>query len=333
MDIDDIIEMFNNNDLDVEKYFNDYQTFFKILKKKGLLDQIDPKNAVGSQDWQNEWMLWLYGENKEQFYRWIKEFFNDVKFEDGQAILELDDRGELSRLFNDGGRNDLSRSTIESILSGESDDYYRYDNTTDDVYRDVIEELNDKNTQRLYEYIVSSLNGVEIEPTTDVLEVIAEEQGHPEYVDVNAQTVIKIVDDKETMDYLLKDELSELKGELYSIHSNAYNSAYENEIWNNIWSELSNYFIGDGKWISRPHNYKKDTTVQTFELPIAKFEENVIDYLDGNKGYGNTGTLEYIGSYLGMLEENGDLLRLRVPDYPDSRIVDKNINEYFSDYI
>ena len=31
--LDDIVEKFNNNDLDVQKYFNDYETFFNILKK------------------------------------------------------------------------------------------------------------------------------------------------------------------------------------------------------------------------------------------------------------------------------------------------------------
>ena len=33
MDINDLIERFNNGDLDVEGYFNDYETFFNILKK------------------------------------------------------------------------------------------------------------------------------------------------------------------------------------------------------------------------------------------------------------------------------------------------------------
>ena len=37
MDYNDLVEKFNNGDLDVEMYFNDYDTFFKILKKKGLM--------------------------------------------------------------------------------------------------------------------------------------------------------------------------------------------------------------------------------------------------------------------------------------------------------
>jgi hypothetical protein len=45
------------------------------------------------------------------------------------------------------------------------------------------------------------------------------------------------------------------------------------------------------------------------------------------------GTLEYWGSYLSMLKDSVSCLSFRVPDYPDSREVDKNINEYFGDYL
>lgn len=332
MDINDIIEMFNNNDLNVEKYFNDYRTFFKILNKRGLMDEIDPKNGVGSEHWQNEWMLWLYNDNRDKFNHWVKEFFNDIDFKDGQAILSLDDRGELSRVFYDSRRDGPSRKTIEEILSGDNS-YEPYWNTTDDVYRDVIEELTPENNKRLYEYIIDVLKGQQISPETDELELIAEEQGHPEYVEVTPENVKRIVDDKESMWQLLHDQLHDLKGELYSVHSSAYNHAYENDVWDEIWSSLQKYFIGDGKWSTRPHPFKKDTTIETFEIPIKDFEDNVLTYLRDNKDYGNSGTLEYIGSYLGMLEESGDLLNPRFPDYPDSRKVDKNINEYFRDYI
>jgi len=334
MDINDIIEMFNNNDLDVEKYFNDYQTFFNILKKRGLMGELDPKNGVGSEHWQNEYLLWLYENNRDKFNHYVSEFLGDVIFEDGKPILELDNRDELYRLFSDS-RSDLSVDTIGSILSddGNGDAFDRYWETTDDVYRDVIEELNDKNTQRLYEYIVSSLKGKKISPNTDVLEVIAEEQGHPEYVDVNAQTVIKIVDDEESMWQLLHDNLHDLQSELSNIHSNAYNSAYEEEVYEAIWDELSPYFEGHGNWVSRPHSYKKNTKVQVFRIPIRNFDENVVDYLSHNKGYGNSGTLEYIGSYIGMLEESINKLRVRIPDYPSSIKIDENINEFFRDYI
>lgn len=329
---DEIVEMFNNNDLDVPKYFNDYQTFFKVLKKRGLMGEIDPKNADGGEHWQNEYLLWLYENDRENYYKWIPSLLNDVIFENGKAYLEIHDRGDLAKLFCDGHRYDLSRDTIETIL-GDGDAYEPYWDTTQDVYRDVIEELTPENDKRLSEYIVKTLNGQQISADTDELQLIASEQGHPDYVEVNMENVKRIIDDEETMNELLGDQLSDLKSELYSIHSSAYNSAYEESVWAEIWSELGTYFEGDGEWISKPHPYKKNTEIQYFKIPIRNFESDVNDYLLNNKGYGNSGTLEYHGGFIEIMKEDRDCLSAQAPDYPDSRKVDKNINEYFKEYI
>ena len=333
MDINDIIEKFNNNDLDVEKYFNDHNTFFTILKKRGLMGEIDPKNADGGEHWQNEYLLWLYENDRENYYKWIPSLLNDVIFENGKAYLEIHDRGDLAKLFCDGHRYDLSRDTIETILTGDGDAYEHYWDTTQDVYRDVIEELTPENDKRLGEYIVNTLNGQQISADTDELQLIASEQGHPDYVEVNMENVKRIIDDEETMKELLGDQLSDLKNELYSIHSSAYNSAYEESVWAEIWSELGTYFEGDGEWISKPHPYKKNTEIQYFKIPIKDFDAQVNDYLFNNKGYGNSGTLEYHGGFIEIMKEDRDCLSAQAPDYPDSRKVDKNINEYFKEYI
>lgn len=329
---DDIVEKFNNNDLDVEKYFNDYQTFFSILKKRGLMSEIDPKNGVSSVYWQNEYLLWLYENDKQKYYKWIQTLLNDVVIEDGKAYLELNDRGDLARLFCKNNRSGLSRDTVESILNGDSD-WEPYYNTTDDVYSDVIEELTPENDKRLQEYIVNILEGQEVTGLSDELQLIASEQGHPDYVEVNMENVKRIVDDKESMIELLDNQLHDLKSELYSIHSSAYNDAYESEIWDEIFDELKIYIIGSGEWITKSHPYKKNTEIQYFKVPLVDFESNINDYLINNKGYGQSGTIEYHGSYIDIMAEDRDCLSIRVPDYPDSRKVDKNINLYFKDYI
>ena len=331
--LDDMVEMFNNNELDVEKYFNNYDTFFNILKKRGLMGEIDPKNAAGGEYWQNEYLLWLYENDRENYYKWVPSLLNDVIFENGNAYLEITDRGDLAKLFCDGHRYDLSRDTIENILSGDGDVFEPYWDTTQDVYRDVVEELTPENDKRLGEYIVNILNGQQVSADTDELQLIASEQGHPEYVEVNTENVKRIIDDEETMKELLDDQLSDLKSELYSIHSSAYNSAYEEEVWSEIWSELETYFEGNGEWISKPHPYKKNTQIQYFKIPIVDFESYVNDYLFNNKGYGNSGTLEFHGGFLEIIREDRDCLSAHAPDYPDSRKVDKNINEYFKEYI
>ena len=50
MTIDDIIDSFNNGELDVEGYFNDYDTFFNILKKRGLMPGLSTANSFISRD-------------------------------------------------------------------------------------------------------------------------------------------------------------------------------------------------------------------------------------------------------------------------------------------
>ena len=332
MEIEDFIEMFNDGDLDVKKYFNDYSTWFSILKKRGLMGEIDPKGR-DSEEWQNEYLLWLYDNDKENYYKWVPSLLNDIVIENGQVYLEVSDRGDLAQLFCDGHRYDLSRSTIEQILGNDPDVFEPYWDTTENVYRDVIEELTPENDKRLQEYIVENLKGKQISPETSELEDIATEQGHPEYVEVTMENVKRIIDDEKTMNQLLSDELSDLRSELYSIHSSSYNSAYEEEVYEEIWSELSKYFVGQGKWVTRAHPYKKNTQIDYFKVPINDFEGYVNDYLSENKGYGNSGTLEYHGSFIGILKDWMDCLSAQSPDYPDSRKVDKNINSYFKDYI
>lgn len=258
----------------------------------------------------------------------------DVELVNGEAYLVVDNQGDLAELFCSGNRNDISKDTVEAILSGEYDSYdgwSSYD-LTDNVYRDVIGELTKENILHLKEYIVKTLEGKQIELYTELLEDYAQQQGHPEYVTIDQSNIDQVVDDEETMKELMDNsELEELKGELYSIYGSAYNSAYEDDLYEDVWGVLSTYF-GKGEWVTRPHIYKKDTEVQKFRTPIHNFESYITDYLTENKGT-TYGTLEYWGSYLGMLKDDIDCLSVYAPDYPDSRKVDKNINMNFNDYI
>jgi hypothetical protein len=67
-------------------------------------------------------------------------------------------------------------------------------------------------------------------------------------------------------------------------------------------------------------------------LPIRDFDRFVTDYLETNKRYSNS-SLEYHGSYVDILKDGGDCLRVRFPDYADSTKIRANINEMFSEYV
>jgi hypothetical protein len=151
MDIDEIIELFNDTELDVEKYFNDSDTFFKIMEKRGRIDDLDLENNY----MENDYLLYLSETNTEKFREEVAKQISDVTFGGEVPVLHLNDASDLAKLFCEG-RNDISQDTIREILLGEAD-WDRYWDTTDDVYRDVIEELNEENLKYLYSYIVKNL--------------------------------------------------------------------------------------------------------------------------------------------------------------------------------
>ena len=331
MDFQKIINDFNDGEFDAELFFGDWNTFFTVLDKRGLISQIDIENT----EVQNSLLIWLYGRDRKRFHEFVVDQLSDVDIdENGTIYLDLDDRSELSNFFCEGSRNGLSKGYVEDILSGEND-LYLFDNTTDSVYRDVIEGLNPKNMKHLREYIVENLKGQKIETGTIELEDIAREQGHPEYVTINDSiTAQTIIDDKESMNHLLDTYLEDLKSELESIHRNAYNQAYESETYENIFSELQEYINGNGEYYSQPHRFKKDTTTQRFRVPVASnFDEIILDYLISNKNRGSRGLLEYWGDYVPIVQDEQDCLTVYPPEYADNRQVEDNINEIFTDYI
>ena len=325
MDIDEVIELFNDTELDVNKYFNDSETFFKIIEKRGRIDDLDLENNY----MENDYLAYLSETNGEKFVEEVQKQISDVRFDGEVPVLQLNDAGDLAKLFCTN-RNDISQDTIREILLGDAN-WDRYWDTTDDVYRDVIEELNEENLKYLYSYIIKNLEGVQIEPETELLEDISNVQ-NSEFVTINEKNVESIVKDSETMGYLLDRDLSELDSELDSIHSNAYNMAYETAVFREVWGKLDDMFdVEKRKYVYKPHPYKKETQIEVLEMPIRDFYEPIRDYLYNNKGTNQT--LEYFGNFIGILEENGECLSVWAPDYPDSSEIDKNINEIFGDYI
>ena len=325
MNIDRIIELFNDTELDIEQYFNDSDTFFKIMEKRGRIDDLDLENNY----MENDYLLYLAETNTEKFRQEVQKQISDVRFDGEVPVLELNDVTKLAKLFCEN-RDDISLSTIEDILSGEAD-WDRYWDTTDDVYRDVIEELNEENLKHLYSYIVKNLEGVQVELGTELLGEIATQQ-NTDYATINMENVVSVVNNSETMGYLLDHDLEELDSELNSIHSNAYNQAYETAVYNEVWGKLDDLFdVGKREFVYQQHPYKKETQIEILEMPIRDFYTPIRDYLYNNKG--TSQTLEYFGDFMGVLDDNGDCLRVWAPDYPSSSEIDKNINEIFGDYI
>jgi hypothetical protein len=327
MDIQEIIELFNDGDLDIKTYFNDSETFFKIMTKRGVIDELD----LEDQYMVNDYLFYLSQHNTEKFVEEIQKYLSDVVFEPGkEPILQVYDRGDLAKLFCDS-RNDISRDTIGELLEG---DYAwdQYWDTTDDVYHDVIDELNEENLSYLSSYMLKNLDGQGIEVDEDSPDLLQDYANDEDIFYLTPENVRDIINDDESMNFLMDNHLDELRGELSSIHSNAYNQAYESEIYEGVWNKLDDIFVTDKKeWKYIPHPYRKETQIEVLEVPIRDFYTPMKEFVYNNQG--TNYTPEYYGDFIKILEENGDCLRYWAPDYADSSRTDKNINEIFGDYI
>ena len=338
-----LIDEFNSGDFDdILSYFGDIQTLMQFLKKENALYLIDPFNS-NLEDYQLELLNTLINElnSKEALQKCVDEFSDVVQKEDGY-YLKLDDRSDLCKLFDDSGRDTTARSVAESVF--EEDMWEPYNNTTDDVYRDVIGELNPTNIEHLKTYILDRLTnwGVEVDDDSpDLFQNYADNEG---MFYLTSENVGDIIGDEESMKYLMdEDYLEHLESELYSIHNNAYNSAYETEIYDMVMSELETFFdVKSAQWVSEPNKNSNDESLTEFYY--IKFNPNEIANSIGKyvKNRNNWGiyqwNIDYMGSWMDLmyqLMDDGDenWLDFRIPDYADSRLVDRYINEMFGDYI
>lgn len=329
MDLEKIIDNFNNNEYDITSYFGGYKTFFNFLNKRGLISKVDIYNP----EYQNHYLMWLHDEDFKQFNKFVVDILSDlVMDEDGKIYLDISDRSELSELFCTRGRNTLSIAQVANLLRGDSE--YWFDYSTNDIYRDVISELNPKNMKILEQHIVDSLKNVEVEPKTELLRELSKEQGSADLVKIDSSIISDIIDDEDTINYLLENYLDELNGNLNSLHSQAYTTAYEDQMYSAVMNELQEYFDGYGEFYSRPHSFKKNTMTERFRIPVASnFNDIIMDYLDQGKNSLSRGSLEYFGSYISLVQDSQDCLSVYPDDYPDSSKVDTLVNELFTDYI
>jgi hypothetical protein len=362
-DIEEIIEEFNDGNWQaISKIFNNrIEVFLSFVLRKGLINELDlsniPYNNVPSFDFlvktkildnfeyksipevlENDFLLHKIQQDPEVWLEWITgKILTDVEKRSDGYYLFLRDRTELAELFDDSGRDATAKEVAERVLG---EDYYEdfYD-STNNVYEDVIEELDVENVIKLRNYIFREIGNVEFsleKYDSDFFEELSEEQGTEGYFIIKETDLDELIKNEEAMKQLLNDDLSELKSELYSIHNNAYNGAYQSELYSLIWSELDRYFVGR----------VIDQQIQSGEkikwlqyVKIRDFKSDVTKFLSERLGSEyNEDKLDYHGSYTGMMkqlmdDDVYDWLDFRIPDYPDYTLVNKDINDIFGDYI
>ena len=340
--LQEYIDEFNNGEMEeLLKLFGSMRQILTFFKKQNILQDIDPFDDDLS-DYQLEILDYLLNVlNDKETLKYCISKLDDIVIRDDGYYLYVKDREDLAELFYGGGRDTSARDAAKAVL-GEDDMWDRWGNTTDDVYRDVIEELNPENKELLKKHMLDVLTNWKIE-VDDLTPDLFNNYSEDGIFYLTPENVGDVIGDEESFMYLLdNDYLGDLSGDLYGIHSNAYNSAYETEVYNNVFGELETFFdVKNSKWESIPSNYNPEKLIEYYVLKFNPGEvfNSISKYVadTGNWGYYNN-NLDYVTSWLNMMNtfmDNGDepWLDFRIPDYPDSRLVDKYINEFFPDYI
>jgi hypothetical protein len=336
------VNQFNDGDFDsLLPFFDNMENILKFFYKKDLLQYVDPFDS-NLDDYQNEILNYLINVlgDKETLNKCISDL-SDVTVKEDGYYLQIGDREDLSDLFYGGGRDTSARDVAKSVFADDS--WEPYNNTTFNIYRDVVEELNPENIELLKTYILDRLPNWKIEvddETPDLFQNYVKDDG---FFYLTLEYVYDVIRDEESFMYLLNnDYLGNLSSELYSIHYNAYNSAYESEIYDAVMGELETFFdVNTSKWITVPSRYNSEKLIEFYEIKFKPNElvNSIKKYVADTNLWGyyqvNIGNL---GSWLNMMSElmeNGDesYLDFGIPDYPDSSLVDRYINEMFGDYI
>jgi len=336
----ELLDEFNDGNWnEVGAYFNnDFQTFLDYLEKNGLEGELDYENV--DDEWQNTILLRKLEKHPDETLKYICDnLITDVYQMEGGYYLYLRERTELANLFSNSGRDTSPRDVAENVLG--EDWWDPFWDTTDDVYNDVIEELNEQNLQHLANYIVKNI-GTEELPLKDYNDALfhqfSEEQGTEGFFKIDSENVMELINDEDAMKEMLKKDLDDLKSELYSIHNNAYNSAYTDDIYNDVWSELSQYFEPKS-WKYEQKDMYDGKKIRHEYIKIKDFYNDIYTFLSENEDIQwSDQRLEYWGSYTGFVSymmdnSERDWLSFRIPDYPDWGSITKNINEIFRDYI
>ena len=329
---------------DLERLFGSVKEFIDVVIENNLIGELDLTNVVYD-DYQN-YLLYKKVESDPSYVWTVVDSFSDiVKIGD---IYYFDTSGEELSGFFSTGRNDISQESIERIIEGNYE-LGSWD-ATDDEYRDVYEQLKPENKKLVDVRIREELTekgALDIE--SKLLEKIGLEQGRG-YVTLDDNIITRILEDDETMRYVINRELDDVRSDLYSTYYGCYEGVLTDNWYGDIMSELVGEVIDNTtfeEYSFKRNVYNKQTgkseqrTKYARRYPVTDcvfslVKDWIYEYKDSAW---NDDTINYHGSYsslLGAAIRSGLRSQLRLPhldDYADyyqvSRCVNENIGDYF----
>jgi hypothetical protein len=366
-----LVDLFNDGEFEdeIEPYFNDLITFFKFVKKYGLLDEIDLEQ-IGYRNWDSELINFLdengvltnlsYDNAPEELKNilllkglednyegtmWFitNNLITDVVIKPDAFYLKLRDREELEILFCGSNRNGGARYVAKMVLSedGLGHEWY-YDNNVKP--HEVVDELDDANITTLKDIIFKEIGDKELsleDYNSDFFEELSEEQGTEGYFRIRSQDLEGLVKDEGAFNELCKNDLDDLGQNLKSLYWNSENQAYEDEVYDLVYGGLDEYFEGRIDEVPKEVTRTDGSKVTRYDqyIKIRDYQNIIKTFLENNKGDAYSDShLEYYGGLIslmvGMMNNNEiDCIDFRAPDYPDWSRTTKNINENFSEYL
>ena len=324
MTIDQLNDLFIEGEYDdikdfVKKVFNNnYISFYNFLDKK-MDVSMDYITDFFMEEIPNAYLQIMYSKNPESTIDYIvDEYLGDVRKE-GDKYYMIMSRDDLSEFFDDSGRNSTARDVAKRVLSDEPSDWY-YDDTVE--VSTTVDELDDGNFDNL------------------VHKFFVQHEGEEYNGEIITQEFMKNTTPSELSDMITKLD-DEMASNLMNLYSTAENYAYEEEIYNMVHRELKD-FLGTEKWGDYVTSQIKkiDGTVvnrEQFRLDVTNLLKRIIpEYIEMHVTEPDN-QIEYQGNFENVIKdwfnETEDYLDFRVPDYPDYRLIGKQINDLYSDYI
>ena len=303
----------------VKKVFNDdYISFYDFLEKKMDVSMYYVTNFF-MEEIPQAYLQILYNKNPQSTIDYVvDEFLTDVKKE-GDKYYMIMSRDDLSEFFDDRGRDGTARDVAKRVLSDEPSDWYNNDSV--DVST-VVEELDEGNFDNLLH------------------KFFVEHEGEEYDGEIITQEFMKNTTKNELSDMISKLD-DELSSNLTSLYSTAEYYAYEEEIYNLVNRELKDFF-GTEKWgdYITSQIRKVDGTVvnkETFRVDVTNLLKRIVpEYINMHVTEPDN-QFEYQGNLENVIQdwfnETEDYLDFRAPEYPDYRLLEKQINDLYSDYI
>jgi hypothetical protein len=201
-----------------DKEWKNDNELFDFIAENGFLEGIgydDLEDTV-----KNYYLLWMMNKDTNSALKYIcDDILTDVVIRDDGFWLRLRDREELADFFRSSSRrSDYDLQDIAKQVLGDGGlDYGWYSDTTDDVYRDVIEVLNEQNLHHLANYILENIGNRDLSTNdydSDFFEELAQVQARDGVFQITQDNVMSLIKDKESMEELMQKDLSDLEGEL-----------------------------------------------------------------------------------------------------------------------